>query len=144
MEDKREITKIFGNRLKERRLELGLSATDLANLIDTDRSTIYRYEQGNNKGIRLASIEALAKALSVNPDWLIGKSNDKEIVTCCEINPVNVAISVDEIFNYVKYQLYYNENVTLLDKPITEETAKTILQALRVGIEIAKEDLNEM
>ena len=140
MEEKNTVSKLFGTRLKERRLELGISVPELAELIETDRSTVYRYEQGNNKNIRLGYIEAIAKALRVNPDWLVGKSNDKEIdSTTEESEPVE--ISVEEIYNYVKYQLYYNDGVTLNGKPLTANSAKTILHALRVGIEIAKEDL---
>ena len=143
MEDKNTVSKTFGSRLKERRLEMGLSANELADLIEIDRSTIYRYEQGINKNIRLASIEAIARTLRVNPNWLVGKSNEKEIDTTYEEEPEPINITVEEIYNYVKYQLYYNEGVTLNGRTITTDTAKTILQALRVGIEMAKEDLED-
>ena len=130
--------KLIGRRIKERRLELGMNADVLGEKVGVARSTIYRLEQGIAKVIKLSTIEDIARILNCSPDYLIGKSNNKEILRP-EDDPNPLEISVEEIYNYVKYQLFYNESVTLCKRPITNGEAKTILQALKLGIEMAKE-----
>ena len=128
--------KIFGRRIKERRLELGISAEDLAERIGAVRSTIYRYEQGICKTLKLSVIEKISNELKVNPEWLVGKSDVKFVSEIKE--PTDV--TVEEIYNYVKYQLYYSGDVTLNEIPISSKEAKVILQALRLGIKMVKDD----
>ena len=70
--------KNIGEKIKSRRLELKLSADEIAKSTGLSRSTISRYETGDIKQIKLAVIESLADALKVNPAWLIGKSDFKE------------------------------------------------------------------
>ena len=41
------MVKTIGERIKELRIKLNLSADDLAELIGKNRSTIYRYENSN-------------------------------------------------------------------------------------------------
>ena len=139
----KEIIKILGVRLKQRRLELGLTCDELGALVGSTRSTIYRYEQCINKVINLSVIEQLANALNVSPDYLIGKSNNKEILKP-EDDPNPLEITVEELYNYCKYQLLYNDCVTLNKKPLMNEEAKLILQALKIGIEMAKEHQSEI
>ena len=43
-----------------------------------DRSTIQRYEKGTISNLKLSIIESIAKALNVNPAWLIQKDVKKE------------------------------------------------------------------
>ena len=69
----------IGKRIKQRREELGISASDLADKLNFTKATIYRYESGDIKAIKLPVIEAIADILQVNPAWLIGKSPIKYI-----------------------------------------------------------------
>lgn len=66
----------IGIRIAERRIELGLTMDDIAQKIGVAKSTIQRYEKGQIQKIKLPVIESIASALSVNPDWLIGNTND--------------------------------------------------------------------
>lgn len=68
------INEEIGKRIKQRREELGISASDLADKLNFTKATIYRYESGDIKAIKLPVIEAIADILQVNPAWLIGKS----------------------------------------------------------------------
>lgn len=61
-----------GDRIKQRRLELGLSADDLANKIGKSRATIYRYENGDIENMPTPILEPLAKALNTTPADLMG------------------------------------------------------------------------
>lgn len=53
----------IGNRIKQRRLSLGITAEDLAYEIGKSRTTIYRYENGDIENIPTTVLEPLAEAL---------------------------------------------------------------------------------
>lgn len=69
----------IGKRIKERREELGLTIQYIADKVKVHKSTIQRYETGNIKDIKIPVIESIAKALQVNPMWIIGDVNIKEM-----------------------------------------------------------------
>lgn len=66
----------IGIRIAERRNELGLTMDEVAQKIGVAKSTIQRYEKGQIKKIKLPVIESIAAALFVNPDWLIGNTDN--------------------------------------------------------------------
>lgn len=69
----------IGDRIKARRLELGLSVDELAEKIGKHRTTIYRYESRAIEDMSCSVLIPVAKALNVNPAYLLGvdeKSND--------------------------------------------------------------------
>ena len=61
-----------GDRIKQRRLELGLTADNLAEKIGKSRATIYRYENGDIENMPTPVLEPLAKALDTTPADLMG------------------------------------------------------------------------
>lgn len=72
---------IVGQRIKQRRKELKMSADALAKKLGKDRSTIYRYENGDIENMPLDILEPIAKALKTTPQYLMGweevqKKND--------------------------------------------------------------------
>ena len=71
----------IGERIKQRRKELRMSADKLAAILGKDRSTIYRYEKGDIENMPLDILEPIAKALNTTPQYLMGweqiqKNND--------------------------------------------------------------------
>lgn len=62
----------IGKRIKQRRVELKMSADTLANKIGKDRSTVYRYESGSITKLSADMLEPLAAALDTTPAHLIG------------------------------------------------------------------------
>lgn len=71
----------IGERIKNRRKYLGMSADDLGKILGKDRSTIYRYEKGDIENLPLDILEPIAKALGTTPQYLMGweevkKNND--------------------------------------------------------------------
>lgn len=66
---------ILGNRIKQRRTQLHMTQGDIAKSVGVAISTVQRYEAGNIEKIKLPVVEAIARALKVNPEWLIGKSD---------------------------------------------------------------------
>lgn len=68
----------IGSRIKERRLELKISADGLAKLIGKDRSTVYRYESGEIDRVSSEILIILAKALETTPSYLMGLNTKEE------------------------------------------------------------------
>lgn len=71
----------IGQRIKQRRKELRMSADELGARLGKDRSTIYRYEKGEIENLPLDILEPIAKALYTTPQYLMGwetvqKKND--------------------------------------------------------------------
>lgn len=62
----------IGERIKARRLELGLSVDDLAAKLKKNRATVYRYESNDIENFPTTVLEPLAKALRTTPARLMG------------------------------------------------------------------------
>lgn len=67
----------IGDRIKQRRLSLGLSADQLGERIGKDRATIYRYENNDIKKMPIAILGPLANALNVTEAWLMGRDAEQ-------------------------------------------------------------------
>lgn len=65
----------IGKRIKLARELKGMTQEQLGKEVGMNKSTIQRYETGQVSKIKLPVVESLAKSLSVNPDWLIEKSD---------------------------------------------------------------------
>ena len=61
----------FKDKIRIRRRQLGLNVDQLAELIGKDRSTIYRYENGDISDVPISALVPLAKALDVKESWLL-------------------------------------------------------------------------
>lgn len=69
----------IGQKIKARRLALGLSADELGQLIGKNRATIYRYENNDIENLPTTALEPLAKALGVSPSYLMGWNSPNEV-----------------------------------------------------------------
>ncbi len=69
------MTKQIGGRIKDRRVQLGLTLQDVADRVHVARSTIQRYEAGTISKMKMPVVYVIAKALQVNPEWVVGKSD---------------------------------------------------------------------
>ncbi len=73
---------ITGSRIKERRLQLGLSADQLAEMNGKNRVAVYRYEGDEIENFPLPVIVPLAEALHTSPAYLMGWTDDpSEIIS---------------------------------------------------------------
>ena len=64
-----------GERIKEKRKELGITAEELGEKVGVNRSTIYRYEKGDIEKLPISVIEAVAKVLRTSVSYLLGTSD---------------------------------------------------------------------
>lgn len=84
-----------GDRIKARRIELGLTVDELAKKIEKNRATVYRYENNDIGDLPTSVLEPLAKALSTSPAYLMGwetkeqkNQSDPELIPI-EYNPTH-------------------------------------------------------
>ena len=66
----------LGERISYARHLRGLTLDNIAQAVGVHKSTIQRYEKDEYENPKLPVIESIARVLSVNPVWLIGKSDD--------------------------------------------------------------------
>ena len=62
----------IGERIRQRRLEIGLSVDELARRLGKNRATVYRYESDEIENLPLNILEPLAAALRVSPAHIMG------------------------------------------------------------------------
>ncbi len=62
----------IGNRIKNLRLQIGLSQSELAEMMGTIKQTIYKYETGVITNIPSDKIEQLARIFKVSPSYIMG------------------------------------------------------------------------
>lgn len=115
--------KEIGEKMKKRRKELDVSAADLAARLSMSKATIHRYENGDIKNIKLPVIESIARELNVNPLWLIGKSERKELISNGEPDFVKM---LDDLIEFVGESIC----LTVKGKAVTREQQRTILTGL--------------
>lgn len=62
----------IGEKIKKRRIELGIMQNDLAVMINVSKQTLYKYENNIISNIPSDKIEEIAKVLNVSPAHLMG------------------------------------------------------------------------
>ena len=63
---------ITGERIKQRRKEIGLSVDILAERVGVSRATMYRYENGDIEKVPVNHLRPLAKVLNTSVSYLMG------------------------------------------------------------------------
>ena len=61
-----------GQRMKNRRIELGITVQDIAKSLNISVATVYRYEKGDIEKVPGKILEPLAKILQTTPAYLMG------------------------------------------------------------------------
>lgn len=92
----------IGQRIKLLRTKRGMSIDDLAEKLGKNRTTIYRYENGDIENLPLGILNPLAEALDTTPAHLMGWEQ-KEMISTKISDGKNEAVysSVNE--TYVKH-----------------------------------------
>jgi len=73
----------IGNRIKNRRKELNLTVDEVAEKLNKNRATIYRYESDEIENLPITILEPLAEILNTTPAYLMGweEKEDEKINT---------------------------------------------------------------
>lgn len=102
-----------GERIRDRRKELGLTADALADVIGVSRSTMFRYESGYIEKMPMNNLVPIARALHTTVGYLMGWEDEKEMPTLLnESGPVSEVMKLFESLpeaqkleaaNYLRY-----------------------------------------
>jgi transcriptional regulator with XRE-family HTH domain len=68
----------IGERLSERRKELGFTLEYVAKIVGVGKSTVRKWETGIIQNMRQDKIAKLAKALQVSPAYIMGWTDEKK------------------------------------------------------------------
>ena len=71
----------LGQKIREARLEKGLTQEELGKIVGLQKSAIAKYENGRVVNIKRSTLQKLAKALDLRGSDLIIESNPKEVAT---------------------------------------------------------------
>lgn len=66
-----------GERLRKRRMELGLTLEEVAEVVGVSKSTVLKWETGTIEDMRVNKAAALAQVLNVSPLWVIGITDSR-------------------------------------------------------------------
>lgn len=75
------------NRLKELRIEKGLTQEELGNQLGLANNTISRYETGSNEPPKFETWKKIADFFHVPTEYLLGITNDRVTLTVNDLNP---------------------------------------------------------
>lgn len=74
----------IGQRIKTMRIQQGLSIDELACRLGKNRTTVYRYENGDIENLPLGILDCLADALNTTPAYLMGWDRENICSDNCE------------------------------------------------------------
>ena len=128
-----------GQRIRQRRIEIGMTVDELASKIGKNRATIYRYENGDIENLPLSVLEPIAKVLGIEPSDLLSTSKtistenkiianlkkfnlseEKEIIENIQsklvmLNKDGLNKTDDYISDLIDNPKYYNSKVPILN-----------------------------
>ncbi len=116
----------FKDKIKNRRLELGLTLEEVAKAAGVSAPTILRYENGDIKNVRKDKIKALADALQLTPTYLMDWNEHPEIKRSFDY--------------YMEMQLHLLGYKIIYD----EKDAYIVLKGKEGEFEITQEDLEKL
>ena len=116
--------------IRNRRIELGLTMKELAELIGVSEGTISRWESGEISNMKRDKIQLLAKALGVSPSVIMGwdPSDDSTDIPSWYSDPRTAAIA-QQIFDDPELRLLFDAAKDA--KPEDLQLVHNMLKALK-------------
>lgn len=121
---------VFKDKLKEKRLEAGLTQAELAKKAGTTSRTIQNYELGKSKPSNMEIIQKIADALGTTTEYLLGSSG-AYVVEAHEKGGAKAARDIDELVSEVTGMFAGGR--------LSEEALEGAMKALNDAYWIAKE-----
>lgn len=121
---------VFKDRLKEKRIEPGLTQVELAQKAGVSARTIQNYEMGTRKPRNLEVIQQIAEVLQTTPDYLLGSSGTY-VVEAQEKGGAKAARDIEALVSEVTGLFAGGE--------LSEESMDGAIKALNDAYWIAKE-----
>ena len=99
----------MSKRIKELRLEKGLTLEQVGNIVGVGKSTVHKWETGMIANMKRDKIASLSKALGVSPSYLLGYTDERTLQPTKEENELIKLINqlneeeIAELSNFVDY-----------------------------------------
>jgi len=122
----------IGERIKARRLELGLSVDEVAKRLNRDRATVYRYESNEIENLPISILEPLAEILQTSPAYLMGWEKKTS-----ENQNLSFNYFIERLMFLLGYEVVYDDedaNVWLFGNEGVYEITEAALDDLRSGV----------
>ena len=74
--EKETIMSEMGRRIRELRLDAGLTQEQLGDMVGLQKSAIAKYENGKTENMKRSVIQKMAEVLGVSPSYLMGFEDD--------------------------------------------------------------------
>lgn len=140
----------IGERIRERRKELGLSVDDVASKLDKNRATIYRYESNDIENLPITVLEPLARVLNTTPTYLLGLETAKpttltqdEATLLESYNKLN-STGKDEAIKRVTELTYVKGYTATEDNVMSLEEAKKYLRSFKGMAAFSGDNINTL
>lgn len=130
--------KIFADRFKARRKELGYNQRELSDKLNIQRSTITNYEHGNIMPVA-EKLPEIAHVLNVSIDYLVGRSdyiNKQEMVTKIRQATKNGIHDISILISDLKEQVVLDDELNINGNIISEKQKDLIIDQLNLILKI--------
>ncbi len=95
---------VLQERIKARRLKLGMTLLDVANQLGVKEATMQRYESGEIKNIKHETIVKLAEIFGCSPAYLMGWEEAQAIPTVAAHKEYNENWTEEELSKIEEYK----------------------------------------
>lgn len=133
----------FQNIFKRLRISAGLTQVEMAEKLKISRSTIGMYETGAREP-DFETLEKIADFFNVDIDYLLGRT-DKTTLLPETIGQYSSTLNkrderdIEKILDRTREQLLSQEGLMFDGDPASPEAIESILSAMKIGMELAKE-----
>ena len=105
---------LFKDRFNQERISKGITQKNLSEILGIDRTSISKYENGKQLP-EVPVLEKMANYFNVSTDYLLGKTDNRNIETKKEINATTIAAhrlgdiedlpdeAIDQLNDYIEY-----------------------------------------
>ena len=108
-------------RIRDRRIEFGMSYQDVADATGLSKSTIQRYETGAIRKVPINQIEDLARALHVTPSYLMGWDDNPGY-----FSDVDSVVLLEELKNRPEFRVMFDST-----RDLDPESIKKIVEFIK-------------
>ena len=115
----------MGNRIKELRLNAGMTLMDVANALGVSEGTAQRYESGGIRNLKYDTIVMLANLFQVSPAYLLGWDEDETIENRDDMYYLDpeAAEMANELFQRPEIRILFDASRKLTKEDIEMVTA---------------------
>lgn len=135
----------FGDVLRKERLQKGLSQEDLGKLVNKSKNNISQYELGKREPDN-NTLQLFADIFNCSTDFILGRTdirnNESTLLSSSDINDIlnqKDVKDIEENLKEIEKKLLNSEGLMLNGELATPEAIQSIIDAMRIGLEMAKQ-----